>query len=279
MDRKDLDKDHAGKNPVIHHDDNPGVGDHIGEAAGGISGVLAGAAIGSVGGPIGTIIGGIAGAVGGWWSGRAVSEAATRLTQDDDKYYRGHYEGSSTRLADRSYDDVRPAYHLGHIAANNPDYKERDFDAVEADLRRGWNDDMRSKHGEWDSMRGYARHGFEYGRGRSGATNASASSFYGSAAGATAGGLADRAVAGADSLKDRVDGNPASKPGLDATDRTRTAGGVADRVENATENAWDRTKNAASNLGNKAANAADNLKDRVDGNPASKPGPDATDRR
>ena len=34
MDRKDLDKN-AGKNPVIHHDDNPGVGDHIGEAAGG----------------------------------------------------------------------------------------------------------------------------------------------------------------------------------------------------------------------------------------------------
>ena len=41
----------------------------------------------------------------------------------------------------------------------------------------------------------------------------------------------------------------------------------------------DRAKNAASNLGHKAANAADNLKDRIDGNPASKPGPDATDRR
>ena len=137
MDRKDLDKNDAGKNPVIHHDDHPGVGDHIGEAAGGISGVLAGAALGSVGGPIGTIIGGIAGAVGGWWSGRTVSEAATRLTHDDDKYYRGHYEGSSNRLADRSYDDVRPAYHLGHIASGNPDYKDRDFDAVESDLRRG----------------------------------------------------------------------------------------------------------------------------------------------
>ena len=240
MDRKDHDKDNAGKNPIIHHDDNPGVGDHIGEAAGGISGVLAGAAIGSAGGPIGTIIGGIAGAVGGWWSGRAVSEAATRLTQDDDKYYRGHYEGSSSRLADRSYDDVRPAYHLGHIAAHNPDYKERDFDAVESDLRRGWD----TKHGEWDSMRGYARHGFEYGRGRSGATNASASSYYG--AGASTG---------------------------------ASTGGLADRAGNATENAWDRTKNAASNLGHKAANAADNVKDRVDGNPASKPGPDATDRR
>ena len=275
MDRKDHDKDHAGKNPIIHHDDNPGVGDHVGEAAGGISGVLAGAAIGSAGGPIGTIIGGIAGAVGGWWSGRAVSEAATRLTHDDDKYYRGHYEGSSNRLADRSYDDVRPAYHVGHIAAHNPDYKDRDFDVVESDLRKGWD----TKYGEWDSMRGYARHGFDYGRGRSGATNASASSYYGAGAGAAAGGLADRAVQGADSLKDRVDGNPASKPGPDATDRGMSASGMADRAGNATENAWDRTKNAASNLGNKAVNAADNVKDRVDGNPASKPGPDSTDRR
>jgi hypothetical protein len=275
MDRKDHDRENAGKNPIIHHDDNPGVGDHVGEAAGGISGVLAGAAIGSAGGPIGTIIGGIAGAVGGWWSGRAVSEAATRLTHDDDKYYRGHYEGSPSRLADRNYDDVRPAYHLGHIAANNPDYKDRDFDAVESDLRRGWD----TKHGEWDSMRGYARHGFEYGRGRSGATNASASSYYGTAAGATAGGLADRAARGVDNLKDRVDGNPASRPGLDPTDRGMSASGTADRVGDATENAWDRTKNAASNLGNKAVNAADNLKDRVDGNPASKPGPDSTDRR
>jgi len=33
-----------------------------------------------------------------------------------------------------------------------------------------------------------------------------------------------------------------------------------------------------SNIGARVANAADDLKDRVDGNPASRPGPDATDR-
>ena len=230
-------------NPIIHHDDHPGVGDHIGEAAGGISGVLAGAAIGSIGGPIGTIIGGIAGAVGGWWSGRAVSEAATHLTHDDDTYYRTHYEGSSNRLADRSYDDVRPAYHLGHIASRNPDYANRNFDAVEGDLRRGWNDDMRGKYGEWDSVRGYARHGFDYGRSRAtgaAATTAATASYYGSRA-------------------------------ADATERG------AERVANAAENTWDRTKAGAENVGNKLADKADDLKDRVDGNPASKPGPDATD--
>ena len=83
------------------HDDHPGVADHVGEAAGGISGVTAGAAIGSLAGPIGTVIGGIAGAVGGWWSGRAVAEAATAVTTDDDNYYRTHYETAPNRLADR----------------------------------------------------------------------------------------------------------------------------------------------------------------------------------
>jgi hypothetical protein len=42
-------------------------------------------------------------------------------------------------------------------------------------------------------------------------------------------------------------------------------------------NTADRAAQGAQNLGHKAANAADDLKDRVDGNPASRPGPDATD--
>ena len=65
------------------HDSNPSHVDEAGEAAGGIGGVLAGAAIGSVAGPVGTLIGGIAGAMGGWWSGRAVTEAASKLTDAD----------------------------------------------------------------------------------------------------------------------------------------------------------------------------------------------------
>jgi hypothetical protein len=120
------DKLERAKNQALgKHDDNPGVADHIGEAAGGIGGVTAGAAIGSIAGPIGTVIGGIAGALGGWWTGRAVAEAATAVTTDDDNYYRSHYETSATRLADRTYDDVRPAYHLGHVASRNPDYRGR----------------------------------------------------------------------------------------------------------------------------------------------------------
>ena len=180
------------------HDDNPGVADHIGEAAGGVSGVVAGAAIGSAIGPVGTIIGGIVGAMGGWWSGRAVAEAATAITKDDDAFYRQRFETSTGRVSGRTYDDVKPAYYLGHLASRNPDYRNRSFEEIEADLNRGWTRDNR--YGAWDEARDFAREG--YTRGRS--TN-----------GNVAGGIADRV----DDLKDRVDANPASRPGPDPTDR------------------------------------------------------------
>lgn len=142
------------------HDSNPSAGDLVGEAAGGISGVVAGAAIGSAGGPIGTIIGGIAGALGGWWSGRAISEAAGTMTEDDERYYRTHWEGSAHRTADRRWEDVRPHYALGHIAARNPEYRGRHFGEVEPELQRGWNDDFRSRYGEWASVRPYVSEGY-----------------------------------------------------------------------------------------------------------------------
>ena len=180
------------------HDDNPGVADHVGEAAGGISGVVAGAAIGSAIGPVGTILGGILGAMGGWWTGRSFAEAATSVTKDDEDFYRRNYERSSGRVGGRSYDDARPAYYLGHVASLNPDYRNRTFEDIEPDLRRGWSSDR--KYGAWDDMRGYASEGFTRGR---------------STLGRAASGLADRV----DDMKDRVDGNPASRPGPDRTDR------------------------------------------------------------
>jgi outer membrane lipoprotein SlyB len=142
------------------HDDQPSVGDLVGEAAGGISGVLAGAAIGSFGGPVGTVIGGIAGAIGGWWSGRAISEAVGKITEDDETHYRRHYERTATRAVERSYDEARPAYQLGHIAGMNPDYKGRRFEEIETDLQRGWSDDVRGRYGEWDAVRGYVEEAY-----------------------------------------------------------------------------------------------------------------------
>jgi hypothetical protein len=180
------------------HDDSPGVADHVGEAAGGVSGVVAGAAIGSAIGPVGTILGGIAGAMGGWWAGRALAEAATAITAGDDIYYRRHFESSPTRFGSRTYDDVQPAYYLGHLASRNPDYRNRSFEDIETDLRRGWTSDR--KYGAWDDVRGFANEGFARGR-------------------STLGNVAEGIVDRADDFKDRIDANPSSRPGPDPTDR------------------------------------------------------------
>jgi hypothetical protein len=157
--------------------------------------------------------------------GRAVSEAAHGFTDDDDTHYRTQHGtmgtmGTSTTAdmssSTRSYDDVRPAYQLGHLAGRNPDYSGRSFDEVETDLQRGWTSDVSQKHGDWNSVRPYAQSAYE--RGRMGGTGSTAHGAMG-AAGASAGGLADRAADKLDDLKDRFDGNPASRPGPDATDR------------------------------------------------------------
>ena len=97
-----------------------------------------------------------------------------------------------------------------------------------AHLQRGWNADASRQYGDWSTVRPYASEGFNRGRSTLGSGAARADSTLHNA-GSAVGNAADRAAAG------------------------------------------------AQNLGHKAANAADDLKDRVDGNPASKPGPDATD--
>lgn len=206
------------------HDSNPSHVDEAGEAAGGIGGVLAGAAIGSVAGPVGTLIGGIAGAVGGWWSGRAVTEAASKLTTDDDSYYKKSYEGSSARMADRSYEDVRPAYHLGHVAAHNPDYANKNWSDVQQDLSRGWTADHAKKYGEWNAVSGYAGEGFArsrstLGNAAKGVEGAAARTMDKAASGAEK--VANKAANVVDDMKDGMDGNPATKAGKDSTDSAR----------------------------------------------------------
>ena len=144
------------------HDGKPSLGDEIGEATGGITGVLLGAGIGASAGPVGALIGGIAGAIGGWWTGRAIAEAAEKLTAEDDESYRAHYDSASERARDRTYEDVRGAYFLGQIASHNPNFTDREFSEVEPELARGWNDCGGGPCG-WEEVRGFVHEGYRRG--------------------------------------------------------------------------------------------------------------------
>jgi len=143
-----------------------GAGRKVGEGVGGVAGVAAGAAIGSLAGPVGTVVGAIAGAVGGWWAGKEVSDAATSFSDTDDAYYRTHFTGLPADARGRltTYDRARPAYELGYLASRNPDYRNRSFEQVEGDLRRGWTPDVEKQTGySWTDARRAAAEGFNRG--------------------------------------------------------------------------------------------------------------------
>ena len=320
------------------HDEPATTGDVVGEATGGVAGAAAGAAIGSLGGPIGTIIGGIAGAVGGWWSGRAISEAASAYTEDDDAYYRSRYQSRlaggalapDARTSSRDYDDYRPAYQLGHLAGRNPEYERRNFDEVEGDLRRGWTDDVSARYGEWDSVRDHAREGYE--RGREARLTLSEEQLAVDKRQVDAGEarlrktvetehvresvpvqreevVVERRPLSADASADVEIGEDEIRIPLTREEAVvekravpveevvvkkrvvteqqpveadlrrervdeRSLGDVADRGASAAEGAGGAARRGAK----KVADTVDDLKDRVDANPASKPGPDPTDR-
>jgi hypothetical protein len=135
----------------------------VGESAGGFLGGTGGMAIGAIGGPVGLVVGGLAGAIGGWWAGRGIADA---ITDNDDAAYRREYERSALRPADRSYEDVRPAYVAGHLAGRNPEYAGQSFEEVESDLRCGWSTEIIRHCGEWPSVRRYAQAGFDRARGQ-----------------------------------------------------------------------------------------------------------------
>lgn len=137
--------------------------DGLSTPAAAAGGALGGAAVGTILlGPIGTVIGALAGAVGGGWLGviqRNTDEP--HYTDAHDSAYREHFESHPNRPADRAFDSVRPAYALGHLAARNPDYRGRGWDAVDADLERAWGDEARARYGEWASLRPYARAAYD----------------------------------------------------------------------------------------------------------------------
>jgi hypothetical protein len=93
---------------------------------------------------------------------RANDPSLPGFTPDDDLVFRSYFQHAN-QLADRSYEHVRPAYQLGYEAAGDPRYAGSDFDTVEKDLQGKWLN-VRVAGDEWQTVRDYARQGFERGR-------------------------------------------------------------------------------------------------------------------
>src|SRR3954465_10984009 len=99
------------------HDANPdpitgAPGAHpVGPGVGAASGAVAGAALGgAVGGPVGAVVGAAVGGVAGGLAGKGVAEGVNPTAED--AYWRNNYS-KRPYAANRSYDDLAPAYRYG----------------------------------------------------------------------------------------------------------------------------------------------------------------------
>jgi hypothetical protein len=94
---------------------------------------------------------------GGWWCHRSVADVLALFSTLDDTYYQAHFDHACADSSDITYDDVRPAYVLGHLAGMDPDYLSRSWEEVAPDLAHSWTLGAQS---DWQSVSGFARAAF-----------------------------------------------------------------------------------------------------------------------
>jgi|GEM_PF-5621989 hypothetical protein len=157
-------------------------GDHLSTEAlktrdvteGGIIGVVGGAVVGGLaGGPVGAVIGGI---IGGAASATAVAGVDT--IEDDkgktaleytevgvvppegyvsDAEYQSHF-ASRYAGTDEDYGRHHPAYVYGRSLAELPEYKDHDWDTVQAWAITDW---KRKNNEDWDKVKESVRYGWQ----------------------------------------------------------------------------------------------------------------------
>jgi hypothetical protein len=101
-------------------------------------------------------VGKIAGKVGGWWN--SASEGITDIPKQEEALCRTHFESYARKPAGLTYESARTAYQIGYLAAENPTYRDRQFDAIESDLRPGFADGNTE---EFDALKDFSRFGYE----------------------------------------------------------------------------------------------------------------------
>lgn len=72
--------------------------------------------------------------------------------------YRNHYQTTYSNTG-HTYEDYDPAYRYGYTLANDTRYTGRDWDAIEADARREWNQNY--KGSAWENFKDAVRYGWE----------------------------------------------------------------------------------------------------------------------
>jgi uncharacterized protein YjbJ (UPF0337 family) len=109
----------------------------VGVAAGGTGGAAAGTAIGAaVAGPIGGLVGAAAGAIAGGLAGKGVAEAINPT--EEEQYWREYYKTRPYYRTDVDFESYAPAYRFGWESASRPEFRGKNFEEVEDQLKTEW---------------------------------------------------------------------------------------------------------------------------------------------
>jgi hypothetical protein len=137
----------------------------VGVAGGGTGGALAGAAIGAaVGGPVGAVVGGAIGAVAGGYAGKGAAESVNPT--EEDAYWQRQHKSRPYVRKDVGYEHYQPAYRYGWETASHPTYVNRNFEAAEPELERGWTSYRGPSTTPWQDVREATRDAYERTRNR-----------------------------------------------------------------------------------------------------------------
>jgi phage tail tape-measure protein len=125
----------------------------VGTGIGAAGGAAAGAAIGAMGGPIGAGVGLVAGAVAGGLAGKGVAEKVDPTVED--AYWRTNFSKQEYVEADASYENYQSAYRTGYEGRSQ--YPGKQYEEVEANLRRNYEQGKGSGSVAWDKARNATR--------------------------------------------------------------------------------------------------------------------------
>lgn len=131
----------------------------VGTGVGAVGGAAAGAVVGSIFGPIGTLVGGAIGAAAGGAAGHTVAENIDPTGETE--YWESNYRSRPYYNSQYDYQtDYAPAYDYGNNARRQ--YAGRQWDdALEADIRQGWEATRAKSRMNWEEAKDAVRDAFD----------------------------------------------------------------------------------------------------------------------
>jgi hypothetical protein len=79
------------------------------------------------------------------------------VNNDDERDFRSHYE-TTVIAGGRPYDDYAPAYRFGYDMASDTRYPYGNWETIEPDLRRDWD---QSHPNSWNEFKAAVRYAWE----------------------------------------------------------------------------------------------------------------------